>query len=497
MSADFVSEAWGQRLREVAAARNPLAGKRVLCAHNAVVDYLEFVDPVHVQALVHASGRAMHILEASRSAPARIEAPEEFLAALLHAMRDGKALHVVSHSDALFDWLNETFAGPDKQRMGGQAGITANQLARMGARVTFTSPALSKRQAALFVREGVEAPAAKGRRLSFPTPAQAARPDDPTKVNWIFEFKRGHKVQVGPELIDAPRTNRVIIASRARVEPTFREELRPFLPELAKRVQAAFLAGYHYLEPEHRYSHGRSWLDLVKLEDSALAAMKKANPSLFLHFEYVPFPHPEIERQVISLVTKHVDSLGCNEVELRELLRAFKLKGAEEQLARVENAFSLYEGMRPLFEKLKLKRFHLHTLGYHLLLLTKPYPHALEKVRDAVVFAGLAGTAKSLAGGDITPRDLSRALEVPVSETGLNQVRSFESALSIQVKGKRGRKKKEYRSLQFDARYLLKEGIMDMGPHLVLIVPTQINPRPAATVGLGDVVSSVALAAEV
>ena len=494
---DFVSQAWSERLQAVGKAKNPLVGKRVLCGHNAVVDYLEFLQPTHVQALVHASGKAQQILEASKQEPTQAENSEEFLAVLLHAMRTGKAVHVISHSEPLFEWFEETFAGPDKVRMGGQAGIIANQLALLESKVIFTSPALSKRQAGLFEKKGIEVPIVKGKKLSFATPAKAGRADDPTKVNWIFEFKRGHKVQIGTELIDPPRANRVIIASRARVEPAFREELHPFLPQLAKKVQAAFLAGYHYLEPKFAYPDGCTWKDIIKREDKALLIFKKANPSLVSHFEYVPFPHPEIEKEVVGLITRHTDSLGCNEVELRELLHAFKCKTQEEQLSKVENAFTLYEGMRVLFDKLKLKRFHLHTLGYHLLIVAKPYPRPLEKARDAVVYAGLVATAKALSGKEITHKDLQKALEVPISETGLNQVRALESAFSIQVKGKRGRKRKEYRSLMFDARYLLKEGILDVGTHHLVVVPTQITPRPIATVGLGDVVSSVALAAEV
>ena len=150
-----------------------------------------------------------------------------------------------------------------------------------------------------------------------------------------------------------------------------------------------------------------------------------------------------------------------------------------EQIRREENAWTLFQGAAKAFEKLGLKRLHLHNLGYHLLLLSKPYAVPPEKVVDAVLYSSVAATSKAILGRQISAEELHVSLKTPLSQIGFAQM-----ALFAQKSGMK------------DAAQFLETGIWDAGKFFVLVVPGQYAHAPASTVGLGDVVSSCSLLAE-
>lgn len=463
-----------------------LNGKSVLCAYNAVVDYVEFVNPHLIGQLVAKSGGEKEILLSSLRELDHVENGYEFLSALLHCMREGKAMHFVCKNPALFEWFNKVFSGPDKKRIGGQAGIIANQLCELGANVVVWTPHLSGHLAELLHTTRVRVPVAKGRTLAFLPARKAYEKGAATKVNWIFEFKANEALEIGGKKITSPRANRLIIASEAKAIPTFSDELVPRLPQLGKAVEAAVLAGYHYLDPVCVES-GKTCKFYLDKERENLRALRRGNENIVMHYEYVPIPHADVEKQIISAITAEMDSLGTNEVEARELLERFGFKAAAERIHKMENAFTLYLGAVKLLKKLALKRIHLHNLGYHVVVLKKPYRVAPERVRDACLYSSAVGAAKAINKGFVSRKDVLEASRLPVSDTGVNQVYAFASYLITELRVNKD---------DFNPRRFHAEGIADMGDHYIVVVPAPIVAKPATTVGLGDVVSSAALAAE-
>ncbi len=380
MEADLKTQ-WSNRLQDAVKSIR-LDGKRVFCAYNALVDYAEFVNPKLVSQLVAKSGGEKEIWLSSFRELDHVENGYEFLSALVHSMREGKAMHFVCKNPLLFEWFNKVFAGPDKKRIGGQAGIIANQLCELGVNAVVWTPRLSRHLAELFHSARVRGPVAKGKRLEFLTALGAHEKGVGTKVNWIFEFKANDALEVDGKRVVAPRANRLIIASEAKIIPTFSDQLVPLLPQLGKSVQAAVMAGYHYLDPVCAES-GKTCKYYLDREKNNIRAMKSKNKGLVIHYEYVPIPHPEVEKQIISAIVAEIDSLGMNEVEARELLERFGYKKEAARIYRFENAFTLYLGAAKLLKKLRLKRLHIHNLGYHLVLLKKPCRVPPERVRDA------------------------------------------------------------------------------------------------------------------
>jgi ADP-dependent phosphofructokinase/glucokinase len=478
-----VEAIWQERLKTALwqeAAK--LKGKRVLCAHNVVIDYLEFVNPEQISQLAVAHN-AKEIRELSLKEVKEIDSPRKFLAALVRGMREGKAQHIASHSPELFTWLDKTFAGPDKRRLGGQAGIIANQMAALKAKAIVVTPILSKDQAHLFLKEGVYSPVVKGKNVKYENVRNAWRKGDPTKINWIFEFRHGSTIRVHGETITAPRANRLIVASAATYVPTFAQDIIRALPGMGKNLDAAMVAGYHHFEP---VQEGRSYRFYLKQECLALQKLKQQNKSLMVHFEYVPMEHKEIERDVITQIASAAGSLGINEVEILEVLELLGCQKEAHAIKKNESALTLYHGAKRLLDKLKLRRVHVHAFGYFVIVLRKPYRVLPDRVRDACLFANCVANVKALTGKTVSLEDLkaSKIEDIAISAAGINQLRSFAGAMAFEYKK------------AFNHAGFLREGTAEFKDHYVIVVPAQLVSRPVSTVGLGDVISACSLVAE-
>ena len=119
-------------------------------------------------------------------------------------------------------------------------------------------------------------PVVDGGKLQIQPVSQAARSDDETKINWIFEYAKGETVAFGSEVVTTPRANRVILATRPKGSiMSFDETIAQHLPALGESIDVAFMAGYHYAEPV--CSDGRSFEEFMGDSVKQLHALKQEN----------------------------------------------------------------------------------------------------------------------------------------------------------------------------------------------------------------------------
>jgi ADP-dependent phosphofructokinase/glucokinase len=452
---------WGRRFKGV---RNLVKGKRVLCAYNAFLDSVVKVDVKQIAVL--ARGKEREVVSKSRRELGEIKNVEEFLAALVHGMRDGKAQHIACFNREVFEFFEEKFRGI--RSIGGQAGIIANQLGLLGAKPVLYAPGFS-RELAEKLSGNVRVPAPRGLVRAL----KGFEEERESKVNWIFEFRKGQELKVGGERFSAPRANRLIVASPPKALPCFRPDVAQLLPALGKNLDAAIFAGYHYLDED---AGGIGYKRVLGSELRNYKRLKSRNNKLVVHYEFVPMDHREMEHKVIALVAKGVDSLGLNEVELRRLLRVLGFAREAERIDEKEDAHSIVLGAKKLLHALKLKRIHVHNLGYFVLVHKKPVNAG--RVVEACILASVAANSFAEKGAPVVERDLARGRHLCPSENGLRQLKQFAAEM-----GRKG----------FDAREVGERGFADLGKEVVFVVPAQIDPHPAKTVGLGDIVSSCAL----
>ncbi|MGI6694017.1 MAG: ADP-dependent glucokinase/phosphofructokinase [Limnochordia bacterium] len=399
----------------------------------------------------------------------------EFLAVLMQALQEGKSVHIVLRDLAMLDWLEEVFA-ERQESMGGQAGIIANQMAGLGAHSMVYTSLLSPKQASMFFPE-VDVPVVRD-GLSIVSVQDAARPGDQIKENWIFEYAKGERFELGGHVIVTPRANRVILATRPEgVVMAFDPDMEEYLPELGKAVDVAFLAGYHYAPAAEG--------ELAAYLDTAMGSvhkLKEQNPDLRLHYEYVPMTADEAERTVLKAVGREIHSFGINENEIKRVLRLY---GYEQERAAIDSnecAYTLYDGTLRIMDELGFERIQLHNLGYYVVLVKDPQRVDLEHVREACLYASAVNGIKAKYGGYVLHEQLWEAGEIALSAIGFRQLEIFAEEM-------------RRRGVDVPSSFL-EEGILEFDSHAVLIIPAHVIPEPVSTVGMGDTISSSAYAYE-
>jgi len=473
-------EIWNERYASVRTLK-PKA--RFLTAFNANVDAVVFIDHAQLESVVSSLSPDELAHAEKRIADGKtgeIRDRADFVGVLLHCMNEGKGMNFKAEKN-VFEWFEKVFQSKER-RMGGQAGIVANQLAELGLKVTAYCGLLSPEQAKFFDKR-VCFPLVKGRNLVCTNAKNAARKEDATKTNWIFEFHRGQSIKVSSHrVITAPRANRLIVTMPLHYHPLFPNEYERVLPKLAQSNDVAFLAGYQSIiqapageKPERVLKHAAAQIRLLK-----------RNKKLMTHFEYVEPGDEKNRKFLLKTIATEADSIGVNEVELLDILKALGCEKEAKAIEKHENSHTVYLGCERVMKKLDMKRVHLHNFGFHILLLKKPFDNP-EKARDALVFSALVACVKAKEGTRyVTLKGLKKA-EFQISETGVNQLNAFEGGIDEE-------RKKRHSS--FERKWLLREGIFDLGDHFAIIIPTPIVQNPQSTVGLGDTVSSIALAIE-
>jgi len=404
-----------------------------------------------------------------------IREKNQFVAVLKDALGKGKSFYIVLENLDLLDWLDEVFSNR-QELMGGQAGIIANQMAALEAKTIVYTSLLSKKQASLFFPEVLYPVAAEDFKL-IPV-HEAYKPDDQLKINWIFEYAKGIEFDFDGEKVITPRANRVILATRPPgVVMGFTGAIHDHLPELGSKIDVAFLAGYHYAPREEP-----GLTEYLSEVTNSIRLLKTGNPNIRLHYEYVPMADQAAEKRVLATISREFDSFGINENEIRRVLKGFGYNEEYTDIVENERAFSLYRGALRLMEQLHFSRFHIHNLGYYVLVLKKPYPAAPEVVRDCCLFGSSVNAIKAKYGGYVTKAQLAEAAEFGLSDLGLRQLRLFYEEA-------------KQKGLDIPDNFC-EEGIWDHGEYYVLVVPAHVIPNPVSTVGMGDTISSSCYASE-
>lgn len=409
-----------------------------------------------------------------------IKSREDFVVVLMDRLASGKSFHIVVEDEDVLSWWDRCF--PEREeRMGGQAGIIANQMACLGASSVVYTALLSKRQADMFV-DGVLTPKKLNGGYELAPVSEAYRSGDKLKVNWIFEYAKDERFDFWGREITTPRANRIIVATRPKeAVMSFIEDIVGYLPQLGAQIDIAFLAGYHYAAREN--PDGRTFEEFMNDSVAHLRKLRQQNPDLRMHYEYVPARDRDLEPDILKAILGEVDSFGINENEIKRVLAEFGQDEPLEAIKKQENAYTLYQGALALSRLLGTSRIQVHNLGYYVFVLRKPYPYSLEDVRQAALFASAVNAMKAKYGGYVTSERLQEAKNMSVSAIGFEQLEVFQ---------REAQKEGLSVSASFSA-----EGLYEADDHYALVVPAHIVQDPVSTVGMGDTISSSCYAAEV
>lgn len=234
---------------------------------------------------------------------------------------------------ALYARLISCFAGAGTIALGGQAGISAAHLARLGAPdVLCIAPVIGPESARLLTERGVRV-AGSG----------SSPPAD--TVHHIFEYAPG-LVPLAQGAI--PRNNRFIVSPAKTAQGTLLPEaaLAGLLPRL-KNGTRAFLSGYQYLHTGEEFLRAAA----------QMRAIRDAGRDIRVHVECVSVTDRQVNAGIVHHILPAADSAGMNENELSLLLGHPVAPGPA----------GLADGVFELAEATGLARIHLHMYGCYLL----------------------------------------------------------------------------------------------------------------------------------
>ncbi len=495
------------RFSEQAAALVP-ARQSDLFGFTRVVDAKLSLDPKTLDLLAHACGDDAALLKAIDEGPGhgdvafdRPRTPVELVASLVRQLALGAgASKQLALEPKLAAWLDGTLAGGGvavRRAMGGAGAFAANLACAAGVDATFFSadplpPGIADRFA-----PGVRAAARDGSVHD----AHTWVGEQPARQNASAEYDAG----VAYPLLGRERlringrdvavvtggSGRIILGTRAKdVRPGFAGVSDDALTRLARRTDLFFFVGAHYLTQGSAAD--------ARAEARALAGgldvMKRANPALLRHAQYVVPKLHENEALVWGELKGHVDSLALNAVEVAPFVDSLFDGGLSRTdldphlpRAAAEDPAHMLEGALALVDALSLPRLQVHGLEGDLVVSGPGTPGAVnpERQKLALVKARQLATNKAAAdSGEIKSKDDIWPVLPSVRGSGLAALHRFADAVA------------HANGLSAAERDRIVERWWWQAPDgtVVHFVPSRgIHDRSGGTVSLGDTIDASSL----
>lgn len=299
---------------------------------------------------------------------------------LIHSMEHCTAEEWFITDREQYSRFMDYFSGTGSLSLGGQAGIAALNLARLGAPEVFClAPAMGRESAQILRQHGIHVAR---------TGSDAARGED--SVHLIFEYQPGLIPLADGAL---PRNNRFIASPQKTPENTLLDQdiLNEVLPQISPYTRA-FLSGYQYLRDDGEFARAAD----------QIRALKAKNPLMRVHIECVSVTDTAVLAGIVHHILTVADSAGMNEHEL-SLLSGHK--GGK-------TPSGLVQGILTLARETGLARIHLHTFGYYLLVIHKDRATP-ETSRAALMYASrVAAEAAGGTGTTISPQGIEAVREL-------------------------------------------------------------------------------------
>jgi ADP-dependent phosphofructokinase/glucokinase len=358
---------------------------------------------------------------------------------LKQSMRYCSADELFISEPSVYRKLSESFSRFGTLAVGGQAGIAAVHLRRLGIpSVTCALPGAGPETCALLQNAGV-----------IPLTFESGAGDRSDIIHLIFEYT--------PDLVPladqvVPRSNRFIVSpvhdSSTVIIPD--ASVNSFLEQILA-CRRAFLSGYQYMRTEQEFVTAARQIQVIR----------GVNPLMRTHVECVS----GADRNVMAMMLRHIlpntDSIGLNERELGLFMHALRTPDPVSASLLPSSPVACVRDAIALADATGVPRIHLHTFGYYILIL-KPETTKPEVSRDALLLA--ARVTADAAEGD---RQI-------LSPDGLLAYAAIQEAIGPDE----------------------TPGVFRGDDHVVVLIPTCISQNIQKTTGLGDILSSTAFVAD-
>ena len=365
---------------------------------------------------------------------------DAILPRLKESMRYSAADEVFIRGLTEYRKLSDHFSCSGYLSMGGQAGIAAVNLRRLGVpSVTCTVPGAGLQTCSLLRDAGVVP-------LAFALET-SARSDVP---HLIFEYSPGLVPPV--EGVVVLRNNRFIVSpihdASTVIIPDASMDL--FLEQISS-CRRAFLSGYQYLRTEREFVTASSQIRLIR----------SIHPLMRTHVECVSNADPGVIAMMLRHILPAADSIGLNERELGMFTRVARKEDQTSPSLVPSSPVTNLRDAIALADATGVSRVHLHTFGHYIVILKS-----------------------KTAQPDVSQHALLLAAKVTADTAGSGKQVLSREGLMV------------YAEIQHVFGPDETPGIFEENNRVIVVVPTYISRNVQKTTGLGDILSSTAFVAD-
>lgn len=263
----------------------------------------------------------------------------------------------------------------------------------------------------------------------------------PARINFSCEYRQGWAFHVqGRERLPIDGeirslrpggTGRVILGTPTEFSPGFGDVPEETLERLGRGHAFFFLVGPHYFTGETKDRARSLATQLAKQLD----ALRRGNPSMLRHYQYVVPKRDENELPVMESLRGHIESLSLNAVELPGLQTRLAAGGIgapvlppdapREESEEVENVLA---GAAMLRECMQLQRVHIHGAAGDLVVCPTPADPG-RMVLTHLRARQLASMKAANRSGQLRDAEDVWTIAPVVTAQGLAGVHSFADAL--------------------------------------------------------------------
>jgi ADP-dependent phosphofructokinase/glucokinase len=417
-----------------------------------------------------------------------ISEPIDFIAGLCGCFEKGKASEWLIENRDTYYFLIENLPPAMVIRIGGQAGIMSSVLTNLGVpKVIVHTATLSQELKERFNKsKNLVLPMYdKKNQLIFIHPRKAKGLDESLYLHIISEVKKNDTLKINNQMNwRCPRDNRFITSyDPPNIEMQIMQAFKNDIELIAEHIDGLFLSGFHLLDLSILGENGV--IEKINEVLSIVKRAKDANPELIVHYEACSTKNEFILEQAYkySMKDSYWDSLGCNERELVEILRAIGEKRFGNKLHDNFTQKRAIEGCLKIVEKLKLQRLHLHQFGCYLSIARKDHLEDVNYLKTSLCFSSLVAAEKALLGVVSNKLDYNLLLrEIDIENNISTTYKQVVKALAAISKS--------------NPESISKTGFIEFDEYWIVSIPTIVIDYPIFTVGLGDTISASALTAE-
>lgn len=419
--------------------RKAIAAEPLFVAYNANVDVIVHVDDEVADTLG----------PPGETHPDQLDSARDLATAIAVTMAAGEG-DEIPVTEAFAGWLADHLT-PDERRLGGQAGISADVTASVGADPLLFTYLLSEEQVNAFTTpHAIRSPAVEDGAVEY-RPLEDMTNADETKINWIFEFTEGDTFYGTRATADT----RLIAATRPQRFNLDAGELKDAIDQVGTDVNGAILAGYQSLR--ERYDDGATAVDRIPDGRRFIERLQGGGDPL-VQVEFGVTHQADLRSAIVEEILPRADAVGVDAHELRLLAEDLGVSGKSggivETVAR----------SRAVREAIGVDCLKLHTTEYFLAITDGYQPPS--HVREGFDFASIVAATKASLGTVSCPGDLRIGVACERSEEGVAAVKRL-------------------------ADHLNEEPVDDgIATPTVVAQPNRVVEDPVSTVGIGDAVSA-------